>query len=351
MPQHVLLVGHYEVIHKILESYRIPYDIISTTNKNIDDIFAEMKTNIVDGRYDTVFFNNNKVINLSIKYYTELTALSLKYKIKIIVNTPDLYSALHDKLKLYAFCQQHTIQSIPTLLVTEENMLEIQNIFNNHKICMVKPIDEAGGFNNYPCKSIDEIKRWKQNLQKDCIVQPFIDATILGINFIADEGQMLDYSIYESLNLFYNKKSVRWLWPAKRLVNSSIEAQLCTLCTDILKLTDYKGIGEFEVLWDKNTGRLALMDFNPRISGDVFYNYYNGGSFAINYVNWMLDRPLVPHCHFTNNFPIIYKRDITLHLQRAYEQDFMCLFKIHDWLYLIYIILGNLYIRWVFYGI
>jgi hypothetical protein len=229
---------------------------------------------------------------------------------------------------------------------------------------VVKPCECQGGHNNYPrflrcttesyssttlCSVFRKIRSYKdlESYYKKhdsfdrFIIQPFIDGTILGINFIGDNGKMIDYSIYETIDLFYNKKSIRNVSFVRRLDKEEIEQKVVAICRNIIEITKYQGIGVFEVLWNKKDNTIKLMDFNPRISYDFYFLYKNKGSFATNYIKWMLELPPIEHKHYENNTPRIVKRHVFITLQRVFDQDFLSLFHLYDWIYLFYIFLLN----------
>ena len=343
----VLLVGKNYTIEKELKNNNIKFLRINSNNKSYDEIFNEISNRIKSSSnlYDTLFFNNesNKSVYLALKYYNEFQELSNLYNIKIIINKPDIYNKLHNKYNLYTFCNENNILTIPTF--KNNNTKEIKNLLLKNKKVIVKPLDDCGGHNNYLCYSLSDIEIYMKKHNYDILlIQPFIDGTILGFNFISDKKNIIDFRIYQTIDLFYNKQSIRHSgFLKKRLNNPYISKKLYNLCKKIIDLTEYNGIGEFEVLWCKKTNKLYLMDFNPRISGDINQLAYNKGSFLNNYINFMLGKPIKKHKHFSNNFTTIKYKAFKVLLKRVVDQDPLSLLNIFDWIYLLFIALCNLF--------
>ena len=212
---------------------------------------------------------------------------------KILINTRELYDTIDNKYNGYKFNIEHDIPTIPTLLLTDNTTKkEICNFTNGKYPIFLKNVYGCGGLGTSTCNNIDNLfeNDKLKNIHIGNIIQPCIIGNIYIVNMLYSNGEIVDTFILKSSSYIKDTLTVR-MQPFRKVIETNI-------FDDIIKKigcnTKYTGImeAEFFVTVDK---AIYMIEYNPRFSGSMICAFANNASILKNYMNLLLDLPLITH--------------------------------------------------------
>ena len=237
---------------------------------------------------------------------------------KILINTAEIYETLHNKYNGYKFSIVHNISTIPTmLLINDITKQQIETFIGRQYPAYVKEVYSCGGEGTHTCSDISELfnsdgKIKDENIGR--IIQPCIKGTIYTANVIYSKGNMIDKFILKSTTFINDTKTVR-MPPFCEVIKTDIFDKYLI---NIGKNTEYCGMLEVEFLVN-NTGKIYLMEYNPRFSGTFICATYSDASIAKNYMNILFGLPIIPFYQKEIIYSFGIGTDIQYFMQQIYR--------------------------------
>ena len=226
------------------------------------------------------------------------------YDVVCAIPSFDVFNAANDKQKLMELCNKHDIPHPKTIELNVNNLEDAANYVRFP--ALIKPNLSQGAKGIMRVDSLDELReKAKECLSMfgACTLQHYVEQPDYYYNVMLyrnSNGIITGSTIIKILRFFPLKGG-------SSCYSETIEFPvLLEQCEHVLNLLDWKGFADFDVLEDKNTGELQIIEINPRVPsslqaafaagidfGKVFLSDAFGGSIpSFNYksncqVRWM----------------------------------------------------------------
>ncbi|MGV3743273.1 MAG: ATP-grasp domain-containing protein [Burkholderiaceae bacterium] len=214
-----------------------------------DDAFVALINNIVEKiQYVTLIPTDCDAVRLTNRVRERL---SLNIAPIPMTATLDMFD---DKWRFYQFCKQNQIPVPQTRLYGSKNELDFSALSQELGLpFVVKPVNEAGARGVQIIHDQAQFERLvRGNDSYDyapLIAQSYIEGSDIDISLLADRGQIGSFAIQQAKDF-----SVQFVH------NSELEQMAVKLC----KLSAYHGVMHIDARIDKRTGKVYLLESNPR---------------------------------------------------------------------------------------
>jgi len=212
------------------------------------------------------------------------------YKVKCAVPTFDIFNVANDKQNLmelcekYGFCHPRT-RVLPDILgksSVEENIKDIYTKVANYVgfPAFIKPNLSQGA------KGITRVNDMGELEEKyPKIYQQFGACTLQ--EFVVQPNHYYNVMLYRDRNGnmdYYTIIKIRRFFPLKggsSCYSETIEHDfLLGQCREVLEKMDWIGFADFDVLEDQNTGKLKIIEINPRVPSSLQAAFAAGVDFG-----------------------------------------------------------------------
>jgi predicted ATP-grasp superfamily ATP-dependent carboligase len=159
-----------------------------------------------------------------------------------------------DKWRFYEFCKQHQLAVPQTRLFESKAQLDYAALAGEFGLpFVVKPVNEAGARGVQIIRNKAQFERIIRNNDAyqyaPLLAQAYVDGTDIDISLLADRGQVGAFAIQQA-----NDAAVEFVH------NSDLEQMAIKLC----QLSAYHGVMHIDARIDKRSGKVYLLESNPR---------------------------------------------------------------------------------------
>lgn len=281
-------------------SQRISYGYVC---RYIDKKIKAPDTSLTDRYIDFLaqFLTKNDV-DVIIPMYDDSATLLSKNKVNIETNyhvhcaIPDYatYSIAHDKQKLMELCQQNNFPHPKTYPLTQEN---IQIAVSHVGLpAMIKPNISAGAKGIVLANTIEEIRLklpYATQQYGACSLQHYINHSGIYYNVMlyrSSHGNIIGYTVLKIMRYFPLKGGTSCY--CETIKNE----QLVQTCAKVLDKLEWIGFADFDVMEEKGTKKLYIIEINPRLPASIHGAYISGVNFPEIIVKDALRQPITePH--------------------------------------------------------
>lgn len=214
-----------------------------------DDAFVALINSVVEKiQYVTLIPTDCDAIRL-----TNRVRDRLSLNITPIPRTATL-DMFDDKWRFHEFCKQHQIAVPQTRLFQSKAELDYAALAGEFGLpFVIKPVNQAGARG----VQIIRDKKHFERLVRDneayayapLIAQAYIDGSDIDISFLADRGQIGSFAIQQARD-----------FTVEFVHNAELESMATRLC----QLSAYHGVMHIDARIDKRTGKVYLLESNPR---------------------------------------------------------------------------------------
>ena len=265
-----LCIGNF-VCDKFITSPKVSED---NYNKFIENLLEKYKINcIFVGHRELLFFSKYK------KEYKE------KFNCDIFVNDQNFIDIANNKNKTYDFCINNDI-NIP------------KKCDISYRPCIVKPINGYGSIGLKILKTVDD-----QDIIVDdsFIIQEFIEGEEYTVDILSDTYGNFIVAVPKKRLLVKNGQSF------KSIVCK--DESVISFCRDICEKMNNKSAINIQVIKQKNTGKIFLIEINPRFATTINLSIEAG----INMPQMMIENNYVK-CDYEDGLVMV----------RDYKEYFVC---------------------------
>lgn len=206
------------------------------------------------------------------------------------IETYGKFNLANDKQLLMELCEEHTISHPRTRKITSDDLDEVADYVGFP--AMIKPNLSQGAKGIVRVDNIKELEEKFPDVFKqfgDCTLQQYVEQP--------------DY--YFNVMLYRDKRGVttgqtiikiRRFFPLKGGTSCYSETvenpQLLRECEEVLEKLNWRGFADFDVLEDKNTGELKIIEINPRVPSSLQASFAAGVDFGKVYMADMFEEPM-----------------------------------------------------------
>jgi biotin carboxylase len=173
---------------------------------------------------------------------------------------PELLASLHDKTSLH----EHLLAAGQPV-IPQANLLPHENPIGKTAALrfpvMMKPACGRGGHYNVlvaDAAALRSKSREEPFCSAPCVVQEYVPGDDRDINVLCDSGAILASCVQEGLGPKYSRHG------SDRMVRLLADADLTSHAAAIVRATGFSGVAHLDYRRCRRTGKLFLVDFNPR---------------------------------------------------------------------------------------
>lgn len=212
-----------------------------------------------------------------------------QYNILCSIVTYSIFESANDKQKLMEVCERHNIvhphtKALPPFVKGVES-LEFKNALESAAKyvgfpAMIKPNLSAGAKGIIRVDDMDELERRYPtiaNIFGSCSLQQFVEQPDYYYNvmlFRRRDGKTAAATVIKIKRYFPLKGGTSCY---SETVDHPFLVQQCEYCLDKL---NWHGFADFDVLEDKRTGELKIIEINPRVPSSLQASFAAGINFA-----------------------------------------------------------------------
>lgn len=238
-------------------------------------VVPNVKTNVE--AFEAFFFDyiQNHEVSLIIPMIDDSAEFLSKNKQKIEENyhaicaseTPEKFDYARNKQLLMALCEEHNICHPKTRALSIESLDSVADYVGFPS--MIKPDLSAGARGITRVNSIEELKDKYPDIEKEfgsCTLQQFVEQPNHYYNVMmyrSSKGEVLADTVIKIRRYFPIQGGTSCY--SETVKNES----LCNECQKLLDMLDWHGFADFDVLEDKNTGELKIIEINPRVPSSL----------------------------------------------------------------------------------
>lgn len=184
----------------------------------------------------------------------------------------------NDKQKLMEVCEKYNIVHPKTRAITVETMNEVADYVGFP--AMVKPNISAGAKGIMRVNSIEELQEALPGTVKDfgaCTLQQYVEQPDYYYNvmlFRTKDGKTAAYTVIKIQRYFPLKGGSSCY---SETVEHPFLVQQCEHCLEKL---NWHGFADFDILEDKRTGELKIIEINPRVPSSLQASFAAGVNFG-----------------------------------------------------------------------
>lgn len=272
--------------HNYADSSRYVDKLIRTTYKDTsDDYLKQVEEILRNEKIDVVIPMGDSLASFISKNLEHLQNLT-----HIKMPSYDNFLKGYDKNLLMSLCEKKGYPHPETADLSKVE-LEDERLKHFPYPAMLKPNCTTGGRGMVEVFSYEEMK-----LKYNELHPQFGDYHLQ--HFVKAGGRQVKIQLYvdENKNLVNSSvmRKIRW-YPNKAGSNccavSIREPEIVDVCYNILKDIDWVGFADFDAIEDPETGRLLIMEINPRVPACIQMAMVSGINWAEIIVNGYLDLP------------------------------------------------------------
>ena len=255
--------------------------------KSWDCISKELMTK----NYDLVIPLNDFVAILLSKHKEEL-----KPYVTIAANDWDVFQFASDKLKTMKVCMDNNIPC-PKTFILDDNLDDLSKLDLQFPVC-IKP---RTGYSAVGFRKIDnpqdlkEIVKATKEKYGASLLQEYIPQTDLQYKaeiYIDRNGEMKSACVFSK---------VRW-YPVdggSSTLNVTVDRpDIVDSCMKLLKVINWRGYADIDLIQDPRDGVAKIMEINPRITGSVKICYVAGVNFSEQILQDYLGEEVTPYFEY-----------------------------------------------------
>ena len=194
-----------------------------------------------------------------------------------IVPTPtrSQLDTVHDKWNFHKCLSAHHLPSPPTwngdVLHSSASSLDTE-----YFPALLKPTGKDGGFGITLVNDADEMRRLALNIANNAgdtgshILQSYVPGQDLCLGALVCNGRMIAYTIQAAVSMTEDR------FGPQRIMDFVDESDVVALGNRLFDILQWNGIAYVDMRRDVRTGKLVLIDFNPRIGQAVLGGLYAG---------------------------------------------------------------------------
>lgn len=184
----------------------------------------------------------------------------------------------NDKQKLMEVCEKYNIVHPKTRAITVETMSEVADYVGFPS--MIKPNISAGAKGIMRVNSIEELQEALPGIVKDfgaCTLQQYVEQPDYYYNVML-------FRTKESKTAAYTVIKIQRYFPLKggsSCYSETVEHPfLVQQCEQCLEKLNWHGFADFDILEDKRTGELMIIEINPRVPSSLQASFAAGVNFG-----------------------------------------------------------------------
>lgn len=213
-----------------------------------------------------------------------------KFHLKCAVPTFDIFNVANDKQKLMELCEKHNICHPKTRAINPCNLKTTVDYVGFP--AMIKPNQSQGAKGIMKVDNMQELEEKYPDVLKQfgaSTLQQYIEQPDYYYNVMLyrdRDGNMDNYTIIK----------IRRFFPIKggsSCYCETIEHEcLLSQCKDVLDKLNWNGFADFDVLEDKNTHELKIIEINPRVPSSFQAAFAAGVDFGKVFISDEFEEPM-----------------------------------------------------------
>lgn len=203
--------------------------------------------------------------------------LECKYGVKCAVVEYSTFVQAHDKQKLMELCRKYGFPHPATVKLSEDNIKKAVEYVGFPAV--IKPNISAGARGIVLVHSIEDIQAKYFAIHREfgeCTLQQYINHTGVYYNVMlyrTANGQILGQTVLKIMRYFPLKGGTSCY------CETIIHEQLINICVSVLETLKWVGFADFDIMEEKDTGELKIIEINPRIPASIHGAYVSGVNF------------------------------------------------------------------------
>jgi len=181
------------------------------------------------------------------------------------VASPSTLEQLHDKWRFAQLLRSRQLPAPPTQLLSPgSDGSEVELRFP----VIVKPAAAEGGFGIVRCDTPADLARERtrpEHRRGEWLVQEVIPGHDIDLSLLADRGRVVAYTIQQ------DEASDK-----KRFLH---DPEMLEIACAIVHATQFHGLAHFDMRVEEGTGKLYVIECNPRVWGSLMYSVWAGVNF------------------------------------------------------------------------
>lgn len=253
---------------------------------DVDAYGAYLKRHLKQHKYDLVIpMGDESAAFLSLNK----KILEQMYGCSVAIPSYPKFERANDKAKLMGICRDYGIPHPRTQEINLENIEEAAKYVGFP--AMIKPNVAAGAQGIQKVNNISELREF---------LLPILGT--FGASTLQEYVEQPSY--YYNVMLYRNAKGaiigqtvikIRRYFPLKGgsscYSETVFKPELIEECSKLLQILDWEGFADFDVLEDKHTGDLKIIEINPRVPSSLQASFAAGVNFAQIYLDDFLGKP------------------------------------------------------------
>jgi len=201
------------------------------------------------------------------------------------VPSPDVITAFDDKWVFADHLMRAGLATPKTRLLSSHNDLTSDLANDIGFPAIVKPLRGSGSEGVHKLESLDELRAYfatpiKYNSYPQ-ILQQYIDGPDVDLSFISDNGKIVTAAVQ------------RWL-SAPDLLDFEDHAGVSALAEAVVDHFKFSGPGHFDMRIEEKSGKVFVIECNPRFWGSVPAALWCGKNFVEEAIAYSLGQPISP---------------------------------------------------------
>ena len=229
-------------------------------------------------RFLSDYLTRNRV-DVIIPMYDDSAELLLEARFSVRCAVPDfpVFDKAHDKWKLMELCRKCGFPHPATERLSEEN-IEMAAAYVGFP-AIIKPNISAGAKGIVQVNSIEDIVRKFPVIYRQfgaCTLQHFINHSGIYYNVMlyrSVQGHLIGWTVLKIMRYFPLKGGTSCYCETIR------HDSLIRICAQVLDELQWVGFADFDIMEEKDTGKLKIIEINPRIPASIHGAYVSGVNF------------------------------------------------------------------------
>lgn len=240
--------------------------IISPPEQNKEEYINFINSLILSKKYDLLVPISDRCIE-----YFSGAQKELLPSIKMLLPSREAVEIARNKAKTYRFCEENGIPIPKTYY--PQTIADVEKLFSNISYpCVVKEVKGTGGGGNTYIKDqkgLVSLFRYMKNDREWPVVQEFIKGKFCGFTAICDEGNVLDYFMFEPIRQYPRSGGIT-------VYARSYYNEAAFRASELLvKKLSWTGPIDLDFFMVDGRG-FVLLEINPRFSGTIQFAYACG---------------------------------------------------------------------------
>ena len=208
----------------------------------------------------------------------EKETVERRYMIPCAVESYETFELANDKLKLMEVCERYDIVHPKTRGLKTDNLQKVADYVGFP--AMIKPNLSAGAKGITRVESLEELQEKFPIIAKsfgECSLQQLVEQPDYYYNvmlFRSRDGKTAAYTIIKIRRYFPLKGG------SSCYCETIVHPYLLEQCERCLEKLNWHGFADFDVLEDKHTGELKIIEINPRVPSSLQASFAAGVNFA-----------------------------------------------------------------------